>query len=87
MSDTKTLPELVSDMLIKQDKTNDLISEFLEISIKHFESQLAFNQKILDKLNEFEKIMKTFVDLEQRVKNLESLESRIRSLELALKAS
>ena len=82
MSDSKTLPELLSEMLIKQDKNNDLLTEFLDISIKHFESQLAFNEKILEKLSEFEKIIKTFVELEQRVKNLENLELRIRVLEL-----
>ena len=43
MNKNEDLSELVSEMLIKQDKTNEILEEFVAISVKQWELQYKFN--------------------------------------------
>jgi hypothetical protein len=50
MDKNKDLPELVSEMLLKQDRTNEILEEFMAVSVKQWEQQTKFNERFLDKL-------------------------------------
>jgi len=54
MARNDDLTELISEMLIKQDRTNEILEDFMAGSIKQFEQQLKFNERFLDKLKRFE---------------------------------
>ena len=54
MARNDDLTELISEMLIKQDRTNEILEDFMAGSIKQFEQQLKFNERFLDKLERFE---------------------------------
>ena len=73
MDKNNDLPELVSEMLLKQDRTNEILEEFMAVSVKQWEQQAKFNERFLDKLERFETILEKFTLLEDRVKHLESL--------------
>jgi len=87
MDKNNDLPELVSEMLLKQDRTNEILEEFMAVSIKQWEQQAKFNERFLDKLERFETILEKFTLLEDRVKHLESLEERVSKIENLLRAS
>ena len=87
MAKNDDLPELVSEMLIKQDRTNEILEEFMAVSVKQWDQQAKFNERFFDKLEKFEKILEKFTLLEDRVKHLESLEERISKIEKLLRAS
>jgi len=50
MARNDDLTELISEMLIKQDRTNEILEDFMAVSIKQFEQQVKFNERFLDKL-------------------------------------
>ena len=50
MDKNQDLPELISEMLIKQDRTNEILEEFMAVSVKQWEQQAKFNERFLDKL-------------------------------------
>jgi len=84
MDKNKDLPELVSEMLIKQDRTNEILEEFMSVPVKQWNQQAKFNELFLEK---FEKAIDKLTSLEDRVKHLENLEERIARLENLLRAS
>lgn len=70
------LPEIISDILIKQDqtieaiyqtgkktdRTNEILEEFMAVSVKQWEQQTKFNELFYEKLEKFEKSSgKTFI--------------------------
>ena len=87
MAKNDDLPELLSEMLVKQDRTNEILEEFMSVSVKQWEQQAKFNERFLDKLERFEKILEKLTLLEDRVKHLESLEDRVSKIEKLLRAS
>jgi len=87
MDKNESLPELVTEMLIKQDRTNEILEEFMSVSVKQWEQQARFNERFLEKLEKFEITLDKFVQLEDRVKHLESLEERVSKIESLLRAS
>lgn len=53
----KILTEIFAEMLIKQEEntaeiktTNDILKEFMGVSVKQWEQQQKFNEKFFDKL-------------------------------------
>jgi hypothetical protein len=50
MARNDDLTELISEMVIKQDRTNEILEDFMAVSIKQFEQQVKFNERFLDKL-------------------------------------
>jgi len=48
MDKNESLPELVSEMLIKQDRTNEILEEFMSVSVKQWEQQAKFNERFLE---------------------------------------
>jgi hypothetical protein len=72
MDKYKDLPELITDMLIKQDqtidrldKTNELLldtrnilSDFMGVSVKQLEGQVFFNRQIFEKAENVEIVNK-----------------------------
>jgi len=50
MARNDDLTELISELLIKQDRTNEILEDFMAVSIKQFEQQVKFNERFLDKL-------------------------------------
>jgi len=87
MDKNQDLPELISEMLIKQDRTNEILEEFMGISVKQWEQQTKFNDRFFDKLERLEKILEKLILLEDRIKHLEDLEERVSKIERLLKAS
>ena len=87
MDKNSDLPELLSEMLIKQDRTNEILEEFMSVSVKQWEQQAKFNERFLDKLESFERVLEKFTLLEDRVKHLEGLEMRVSKIEDLLRAS
>jgi len=87
MAKNGDLTELISEMLLKQDRTNEILEDFMAVSIKQFEQQVKFNERFMDKLEKFETLLDKFSLLEERVKHLESLEERILKIENLLRAS
>ncbi|HEY5327056.1 MAG TPA: hypothetical protein VIJ27_08650 [Mucilaginibacter sp.] len=87
MDKNKDLPELVSEMLIKQDRTNEILEEFMAVSVKQWEQQAKFNERFFEKLEKIENILDKLTLLEDRVKHLESLEDRVSKIEKLLRAS
>jgi len=87
MDKNESLQELVSEMLIKQDRTNEILEEFMSVSVKQWEQQAKFNERFLEKLETFETKMEKFVLLEDRIRHLENLEERVSKIERVLKAS
>ena len=61
MDKNESLPELVSEMLIKQDRTNEILEEFMSVSVKQWEQQTKFNERFLEKLEKFETTLDKFV--------------------------
>jgi len=57
MDKNESLPELVSEILIKQDRTNEILEEFMSVSVKQWEQQAKFNERFLEKLEKFETIL------------------------------
>ena len=54
--------KILAEMLIKQEentaeikKTNDILKEFMGFSVKQWEQQQKFNEKLFDKLEKIEK--------------------------------
>ena len=41
-------------MLIKQDRTNEILEKFTSVSVKQWEQQAKFNERFLEKLDTFE---------------------------------
>jgi len=87
MDKNQDLPELVSEMLIKQDRTNEILEQFMAVSVKQGEQQTKFNERFFDKLERVEKILEKLVLLEDRIKHLEALEERVSKIESLLRAS
>jgi hypothetical protein len=87
MDKNKDLPELVSEMLIKQDRTNEILEEFMAVSVKQWDQQAKFNERFFEKLEKIENILDKLTLLEDRVKHLESLEERVSKIEKLLRAS
>ena len=87
MDKNKDLPELVSEMLIKQDRTNEILEEFMAVSVKQWDQQTKFNERFFEKLEKIENILDKLTLLEDRVKHLESLEERVSKIEKLLRAS
>jgi hypothetical protein len=87
MDKNKDLPELVSEMLLKQDRTNEILEEFMAISVKQWDQQTKFNERFFDKLEKLEKILEKLILLEDRIKHLEDLEERVAKIESLLRAS
>lgn len=81
------MPELISDMLIKQDRTNEILEEFMAVSVKQWDQQSKFNERFFDKLEKLEKILEKLILLEDRIKHLEDLEQRVSKIENLLRAS
>jgi len=87
MDKNKDLPELISEMLIKQDRTNEILEEFMAVSVKQWDQQAKFNERFFEKLEKFEKVLDKLSLLEDRVKHLENLEARVSKIERLLNAS
>lgn len=87
MDKNNDLPELISEMLIKQDRTNEILEEFMAVSVKQWEQQTKFNERFFDKLEKLEKILEKLILLEDRIKHLEDLEVRVSKIESLLRAS
>jgi hypothetical protein len=87
MDKNQDLPELISEMLIKQDRTNEILEEFMAVSVKQWEQQSKFNERFFDKLERLEKILEKLILLEDRIKHLEDLEQRVSKIEKLLRAS
>ena len=47
MDKNQDLPELISEMLIKQDRTNEILEDFMAVSVKQWEQQAKFNERFL----------------------------------------
>lgn len=76
----KDLLEVISEMLRKQDQhseligeTNSILKEFMGVSIKQWEEQQKFNERIFNKLEGIEKQLEKIADLEDRVKRIENI--------------
>jgi len=87
MDKNESLPELVSEMLVKQDRTNEILEEFMSVSVKQWEQQAKFNERFLEKLEKFETTLDKLILLEDRVRHLEGLEERVSKIESLLRAS
>lgn len=72
-----------SEILVKQteminlqtqslDKIGSSLNNFIEISINQFEQQQKFNEKFLEKIDSFGKVIEKTTDLEERLKKLEA---------------
>ena len=81
MDKNSDLPKLIGEMLIKQDRTNEILEEFMSVSVKQWEQQAKFNERFLDKLENFERVLEKSTLLEYRVKHLEELEVRVSKIE------
>lgn len=57
MDKNRDLPELISQVLIKQDKTNEILEEFMAVSVKQWDQQTKFNERFFEKLEKFERVL------------------------------
>ena len=87
MDKNQDLPELISEMLIKQDRINEILEEFMAVSVKQWDQQAKFNERFFDKLENLERILEKLILLEDRIKHLENLEERVSKIESLLRAS
>ncbi|MBS1528671.1 MAG: hypothetical protein JSU01_00065 [Bacteroidetes bacterium] len=87
MDKNQDLPELMTEMLIKQDRTNEILEQFMAVSVKQWEQQTKFNERFFDKLEKLERILEKLILLEDRIKHLEDLEERVSKIESLLRAS
>jgi len=76
----KDLLEVIAEMLLKQDQqseligeTNNILKEFMGVSIKQWDEQQKFNERIFNKLDGIEKQLEKIADLEDRVKRIENI--------------
>jgi len=101
----KDIALVISEMLIKQDETtgqiketNNILRDFMGMSIKQWEQQQTFNEIFATELKEIKgdvstikKDVSALVQLESRIKAMEEreakLESRVANIERLLKAS
>nr|MBC7613116.1 hypothetical protein [Pseudopedobacter sp.] len=54
-------------------ETNSILKEFMGVSIKQWEEQQKFNERIFNKLEGIEKQLEKIADLEDRVKRIENI--------------
>ena len=54
-------------------ETNSILKEFMGVSIKQWEEQQKFNERIFNKLDGIEKQLEKIADLEDRVKRIENI--------------
>lgn len=83
----KDLLEVISEMLRKQDQqselivvtnnrimeTNNILKEFMGVSIKQWDEQQKFNERLYVKVDGIEKQIVKIADLEDRVKRIENI--------------
>ena len=83
----KDLLEIIAEMLRKQDQhseliaatnngiseTNSILKDFMGVSIKQWEEQQKFNERLFNKLEGIEKQLEKIADLEDRVKRIENI--------------
>ena len=48
------------------------LSNFMNVSIKQFEQQQVFNEKVINRLESIEKLLTYLVDMDERLKRLEA---------------
>ncbi|MET4082071.1 ABC-type Fe3+-citrate transport system substrate-binding protein [Pedobacter sp. UYP30] len=83
----KETNERIKGTAEKINETNEILREFMAVSVKRWDQQQRFNEKFFEKLGNIEKWMEKMSLLEDRVKHLESLEDRLLRIEKLLKAS
>ena len=54
-------------------ETNDILKEFMGVSIKQWDEQQKFNERLYTKVESIEKQIIKVADLEDRVKRIESI--------------
>jgi hypothetical protein len=54
MDKNQDLPKLISEMLIKQDRINEILEQFMAVSVKQWEQQTKFNERFFDKLDKLD---------------------------------
>ena len=83
----KDLLEVFAEMSGKQDhhseligvtntrliETNDILKEVMGVSIKQWDKQQKFNERLYDKVDRIEKQIVKFADFEDRVKRIENV--------------
>lgn len=64
--------EMINLQTQSLEKIGSSLNNFIEISINQFQQQQKFNEKFLDKIDVFGKVLERSFDLEERLKKLEA---------------
>ena len=64
--------EMINLQTQSLEKIGSSLNNFIEISINQFQQQQKFNEKFLDKIDVFGKVLERSSDLEERLKKLEA---------------
>ena len=72
-------------------ETNNILKDFVGLSVKQWEQQQVFNERIVTELKEIKDVLSTLAQLDSRLKAIEErenkFESRLANIEKLLKAS
>ena len=64
--------EMINLQTQSLEKIGSSLNNFIEISINQFEQQQKFNEKFLEKIDVFGKVIENTTNLEERIKKLEA---------------
>ncbi len=72
--------ELLGGLVVRADRTNEnlletnnILKDFMSLSIKQWEEQQKFNERLYTKVEGMEKHLEKISDLEDRVKRIENI--------------
>jgi hypothetical protein len=87
----KEVVSRVDGLTAEVKETNNILRDFMSISVKQWEQQQIFNETIVTQLRDIKDVLSTLAQLDSRLKAVEDRESkfeaRLANIERLLKAS